>query len=395
MSVYAAAATITSAAGPFLNAPAAVQLERLRAAWLTAPRPGRWLCRLLADSTGIDWPLLRRRLRDWAGALPTDTLLDPATIYAPVAAAFGPLADTHTHGFRTVDRAPWQPRRAAAVLEAALRGPLAWLGYVTRHVAPGHRQKMLIARPRAPRFPADTPWRYGEPGTLHIPHGSSGAAALRLTPYAVWEGDDGRTMVFRLTAASIACAARHGHTTASLVSILEQSAGPLPQSWHGIVSTRPSLRATAGVTLLADTPAVLNRAAKSRSVRRYLSSRPAPGIALVRPEHLAPLARALDRQGITIAGYDQLAAPRPAAPPLDLTPGDCAALLVVCAYYQAHAAAGSPPLSLSATAITRLRAALPPQLAAAVDEVVRAGAPERPQPRASAEQQPSDTLPLS
>src|SRR5207249_4982206 len=59
-----------------------------------------------------------------------DQLLEPSTLYAALASALGPLADAQTHGFRTVDRAPWRPRRAAALFEAALRGPLSWLGLV-------------------------------------------------------------------------------------------------------------------------------------------------------------------------------------------------------------------------------------------------------------------------
>src|SRR5204863_1343735 len=114
----------------FLALRPAVQLARLRGAWFRSPRPDHWLRPVLTDHRGLDWTTFRHRLCAWAAALPVGRLLDPATLYAPLARAFGPLADAHTHALRSVARVPWQPKRAAAIWQAALHGPLTWLGLV-------------------------------------------------------------------------------------------------------------------------------------------------------------------------------------------------------------------------------------------------------------------------
>ena len=130
------AATLTPGGQCFLARTPAEQWDALHHTWQNLPAPEPAIAALLPNARGIDWPLLRRRLLAWAAALPPNVLLDPASLFGSLTAALGPLADAWTHGFRPVDRAPWQPRRAAAVWEAALHGPLTWLGFVSWHSAP-------------------------------------------------------------------------------------------------------------------------------------------------------------------------------------------------------------------------------------------------------------------
>ena len=123
------AGTLTLAGQRFLALPADQQRGLLYRAWIAHPDPDAWLDRLLIDRRGIDWPLLRRRLCAWVAALPVGQRSTPAALYPALATTLGPLADAQTHGFRRVDRAPWQPRRAATIFAAAVRGPLYWLGW--------------------------------------------------------------------------------------------------------------------------------------------------------------------------------------------------------------------------------------------------------------------------
>lgn len=130
IAVHQQQATLTMRGQQWLSDAPTQQWEDLHAAWLRAPQPDACLVALLPDRRGIDWPLLRRKLLNWVAALPVEQRLDAATLYPALAAHFGPLGDPHTHGFRSVDRAPWQPRRAAALFDAALRGPLTWFGFI-------------------------------------------------------------------------------------------------------------------------------------------------------------------------------------------------------------------------------------------------------------------------
>ena len=121
-------ASISIAGQRFLTLSSAEQQEQLHAAWIRSPEPDAWMRPLRVEMRGIDWPLLRRKLCAWAAYLLADDPCDPQTRYAELARSLGPLADAQTHGFRVVERAPWQPKRATAVLEAARVGPLNWLG---------------------------------------------------------------------------------------------------------------------------------------------------------------------------------------------------------------------------------------------------------------------------
>ena len=119
-----------------------------------------------------------RRLVQWAQALPPDRLLAPEETYAALTATFGPLADAHTHGFRVVRRPPWRRRSGARVWQAALRGPLAWLGVVAWHDG-------RVVRPTT-YASADGTWRYGAPGEVTAPFGALDAAALTLAQGGRW-----------------------------------------------------------------------------------------------------------------------------------------------------------------------------------------------------------------
>jgi hypothetical protein len=416
VAVHAGGCALAPAGQRFLNLAPADQIARLQQAWIRAPQPDSWLAALLIDRMGIDWPLLRRRLCDWATALPTDQLLDSASLYDRLSAAFGPLADAQTHGFRTVDRAPWQPRRAAAIFDAALRGPLAWLGLVAwtdqppttndqrptpidskvreprteKHPEDSHPRtetskhqlptpnpqpsalRSFVFRSSVPIFEANSaPWRYGEQGELVVPHTSVDADLLRILPFARWQAADETAITLRFSREDLLRAAGKGWSDAMLWAVLEQRAGPPPDGWRErLAIPLAGVRLVQAAVVVADPPAVLERASRARSVRRYLDTCLAPGIALAQPEHIAPLVRALARQDIVVAPPPARLCPPPAA----LTPAECASLLLACAFYRRHAPPGAPlvPHDLLED---RLRAALTPQLRTATDVVLTEARP--------------------
>lgn len=402
----------TPAASRFLARPLAEQQQRLQQTWIGAPVVDAWLRPLLLTTHGITWPVLRRRLCSWAAALPAAEWVALDGLHDALAAALGPLADPHTHGYRKVDRVPWQPHRAALIWEAALRGPLFWLGLVTwssvdrqlvARVAtleriipsdlPGnfllpHEEDAALAEAGAcrvldqarcvapdPRAPAA--WQYGDPGIIIVPHTALQARVLRLLPFAAWQAADATASTYRITRTTLAAAMGQGWSDTVLWALLEQQAGPVPAGWDAAVRDLTSrVRLVPGPVLLADDPAVLDRAAQARSVRRYLTPRLAPGIALVPADRVDSLVRALQRQAIICECpgdlappvLPRIAVPDPTAPcrarPLwELTAAECASLLLASAFYRQHAppeAPAGPHPELEA----RLWAALPPALRA-------------------------------
>jgi hypothetical protein len=377
---HGAAAVLAPAGARFLSKPAAWQLARLRAAWVRAPRPDAYLRPLLLEDRGMDWPLFRRRLLAWAAALPTQRLLDPQPLYAALAASLGPLADAQTHGFRVVERVPWRPKRASAIWDAALRGPLTWLGSIAWDEAASHSAPHCFATPAAGLDIADTDadqcridaasplpdahasppstWRYGEPGVVHIPHADLNTAVLRLMPYARWHGADATQTSYQITAATLRAALSRGHDTSVLWVLLERYAGPLPLSWRETFAVpSPAVHLIHGAVIWSDQPAVLEQAAQSRNVRRYLQTRLAPGVALVDPQRAATLTRTLERRDLAV---EQRGCPT-AAPPAQFTAAECATLLATCAVYRRQAPDGVAPGVLDALE-ERLRAALPAAL---------------------------------
>jgi hypothetical protein len=351
-------------AAAFLAAPLDDQRARLVEAWLHSAAPDAWLRRLRVADSGLDAPALRRRLVQWAQALPPDRLLAPEATYAALTATFGPLADAHTHGFRVVRRPPWRRRSGARVWQAALRGPLAWLGVVAWHAG-------RVVRPTTWAL-ADGAWRYGAPGEVTAPFGALDAAALTLAQGGRWVRGDANGLTVQVAGAS-------GVERERVRDLLARRAGDAPDGWGTPTDGAPPLRLMTGALLLADAPGALERALRGRSVRRY-AQRLAPGVALVRAEHVAAVTRALARQGIAVAGPPGGGAPAaggalPAAP---LAPGECAALLAACAYARRYAPEGLP-LVITETLEARLWRGLTPPLRAAV-EAALAGieAPEGP-----------------
>jgi hypothetical protein len=310
---------LAPAAAPFLDLPPAQQLARLQNAWRRSPQSEHWLAQTGAASAGIDWMYLRARLWDWAMSLPAGRLIDVRPLYQQLAAHYGPLGDAQTHGFRPVARAPWQPRRAQAVFEAALHGPLTWLGAVT--LADTHS----VYRGRPQEAAARQPWRYGLPGELHVAHTSIDAALLRLLPCMAWYSADSSEFVLRLRPHTTA------HNAHAVLALVERCAGPAPHGWaeQGGPGS-PALRLASGVLVLDEDGTTLAHAARHRSVRRYLGKRLARGVALVQPQQAARLSRILAREGIALAGAERVAPGQQQAVP-GLSPGDAATLLVACA----------------------------------------------------------------
>ncbi len=361
--------TITPGAATFLALPYSKQCERLTNAWIASPAPDHWLVRLRLALHGVDWPLLRRRLVVWANAIPAGQLVAPDTLYDTLSAAFGPLADAQTHGFRTIRRTPWQPRNAARAFLTALRKPLAWLGIVAWH-------HQYVYRPTA-YAGVDPGWRYESDGDVFVPFPAA-HTALQLAPYVRWVRGHQDGLTFRI-APRLTCAARPALLQQStLRQLLLRHAGPPPSGWGDNLfrSERPPFRLFDGVLLMAETPDDLARAMRERSVRRYVRVRPAPGIALIRRTEQMLAYRALARKGMRVVGD----APEPAHPtplPDAFSPGDCAALAMACAFYRRYGP-GDMPLTVDEHLEMQLRASLPPPLRAALDEAVMRLEPGQP-----------------
>lgn len=351
------AATLTPNGLRFLHRTPLEQLTMLRTAWLNRPGPDAWALALLPDRTGIDWPLLRRRLLAWVRALPADVCLpnDPARLFAALSAWFGPLADAHTHGFRRVTRTPWRTRRSQQIFTAALSGPLRWFGFVaTTDSRLVHTSDAALAGRLA--VPPGI-WRRERAGGIVIPFGAE-AELPRLLPFVQEHSLSAEGHVYRVTAASLARAARRGYATEDGRALLERMLGLLPDGWWPQPATRAGLRLIHTTLLISETPGLLERAARQRTVRRYLGARPAPGLALVAPQRADALTQALERQGIVVATTVQQTAVVQVPPTeLSISAGEGAALLEAIAGYRRVADLGLPPALERLEA--RLRAALP------------------------------------
>ena len=197
---------------------------------------------------------------------------------------------------RAVTRRPWQPRRAATVWDAALRGPLHWLGLIS-WTDPIHAPAATMTDGRAWCFvpPAtgaaivstesaasDAAWTYEDAGVVRVPHGVGGYAVLGLLPAARWIAADAVATTYQITPQTLAVARSSGSSSAVVAAYLTAQAGPLPPCWHALLDT-PSDRVQQifAAVVYAESPAVIERAGRQRSVRRSLGPQLAPGIALV------------------------------------------------------------------------------------------------------------------
>lgn len=324
VSVRRGRCAVTSSAAAFLDAPIEDQIVRLIDAWTRHPNPDRWLQRLRVASAGIDWPTFRRRLVQWVESVPSGRLFQSDYLCAALIDAFGPLADAQTHGFRVVRRTLWRRRSSMRVLCAALREPLHWLGVVAWHDDAVYRPSERCAPEHA--------WQYGAAGEVVVPFGGINADTLHLAQGGCWIGGHLQGLIWRITH-------RAGASVTRLSQILQRYAGSPPEWWGTLgFDKTPTLRFVDGVTLVADAPKDLERVLRSRSVRRYIQACLAPGIALARAEDIPALQRALERQGVTVVGRAPVSATP--SPPQALSPGDCAALLVACAFYRRYAPTG-------------------------------------------------------
>jgi len=186
-------------------------------------------------------------------------------------------------------------------------------------------------------------------------------------PFADWVAADATHSTYRVTPGTLARAAGQGWSDRVLWQLLTQQAGPPPAGWRGDLDAPPRrLRLIQTAVLVADAPAVLTRAAQSRSVRRALDTQLAPGIALVQPAQVPGLMRALARQDLVLEPLTDHPGPAPRLPDgRSLSAAACADLLPACAFYRQYAPPDAPSLphrDLEA----RLRAGLTPALRQAV-----------------------------
>ncbi len=314
LAAHGSAAAPGRAAARFLAQSHADRQEALRAAWVRSPRPEAWLCQMHVCTRGITWPALRRRLLAWAAALPTDQVVAVETSYESLCRTLGPLADSYTHRLRPAGRSPWQPRRAAAVWQMAVAGPLAWLG-VLRHVnradsrypiadsqaSAAHMNIVATPYPIAERGTDDTahPWRYGDPGTLYVPHAAGDVDLLDLQPFAFPIAADTDTTTYRLSRASVAAGSR-SHSSSLVRGLLERRAGPVPEGWADLLTPTDGLYLRQRSVLLSESPELMANLARQPAIRRRIEAVIAPGVALVRPGGEAALERALERAGVAV-----------------------------------------------------------------------------------------------
>lgn len=353
--------TIAVAGQRWLALPAAAQAAALKAAWLQSPTPDAWLRRMV-DTHGMDWPVFRRRVCAWVAALPAQQLLDPDLLYPNVARALGPLADAHTHGFRTVKRVPWQPRRAGAVWLAALHGPLQWLGLAAWHDIPGQR---MVACGGVPETPAAPLWRLGAPGAVYVPHTQASSAVLRLLPFVTWVASDAEGSHYQATSQTLARAIRHGADVTQFWAMLAHHATAAPDAWRTALEHQPPHAVVQAALLLrVEPPEAFTALQRHRTVRRHLVGQLTPTVARVENAHVAPLVRALERHGVVVVSS-------PTAPPAEEAPTGLSvverdALQTALRFYAQHAPPDAPQLPIMHL-LTRLGSnAAPPDAPAAL-----------------------------
>ncbi len=149
---------VASAAVSWRKRPVAEQQTLLVQAWIRTAAPDRWLPVRGRATDGMDWPIFRQRLLRWADVLPAVPIVPPSV--ANLEPLFGPLVDGQTHGFRQVSRRPWNLDATERCWQAAIHGPLDWLGIVawTPDGAIARRDVQPV-----PVEQADAPWTPSAP----------------------------------------------------------------------------------------------------------------------------------------------------------------------------------------------------------------------------------------
>ncbi|MCS6883396.1 MAG: WYL domain-containing protein, partial [Chloroflexaceae bacterium] len=222
---------------------------------------------------------------------------------------------------------------------------------------------------------APSVWTWTPDGRLHLPRRADLLEALAVAAFGHWEASTATTLVYRLGPAEAAAAISRGHDPARLALTLARRGGA-PASLAETLRAAGGLRLARRTVLLSDDPEDLARALRrSRAARRALEAQLAPGVALVAPGRERALARALARIGRAVPAPPE-ERPASGAAPEGLTPAERAGLLAAARFYAAAAPPGAPLPPLAAT-LAKLRAGLPPALAAdSIVEVWRCGSVE-------------------
>jgi hypothetical protein len=285
VAVQARRAIRTDEGERFLLLPHDQRLETLRTLWIKHPYPESWLIEQTLDLDGVDLPVLRRRLMTWGQA--AYHLGEPKTqqTYQRLCAAFGPLANQQTHGFRTVKRTPWKPPRARAILATAMEGPLTWLGFFGSPPLPP---------PPPPTWDATTQ-------TVHLFLPLVGDHTLLcLWPYGTLHRFHAGYAQFTISAATLSHAVNRGYDPNMLRQLLNTLAGNLASEWSTLFQSRPIVDIFTGSVVISTDPTILRTVRRSsRTLQRYTKS-VAPGILLVDPAYHATVQRVLEQFGITL-----------------------------------------------------------------------------------------------
>lgn len=364
---HGAAVAPAPRAAQFLRAAPADRLALLRDAWVRAPRPEPTLLPLRASVAGLDWAALRRRLLAWAEASARYAGA-PCDAYPALVAAFGPLADAHTHPFRRAARAPWNQATAQAIWYTALHGPLAWLGACGGADAVERGSTEL--------------WSCDADGVLTVPLVAVNADLLTLAPFLSHVAGDGAVLYLQMQRRSVLQAQRRGQSLQRLRAVLERRCGALPAAWAELLADASTARLVQRTVVLYEPGGNATDPLQTRSIRRALETVLAPGIALATPGKEQALAEQLVEHGFVV---HESALPQPgAAPaPADMTPAEITTLLVAGAHYRATAPADAP-VGPSDGLLRRLRRSLPPELQGATDALLEdpAASPDRDEPAA-------------
>lgn len=352
---HGAAVASAPRAAQFLRAAPADRLALLRDAWVRAPRPEPTLLPLRASVAGLDWAAVRRRLLAWAEAAARYAGA-PCDAYSALVAAFGPLADAHTHPFRRAARAPWNQTTAHAIWHTALQGPLAWLGACDGADAVERGSTEV--------------WSCDANGVLTVPLAAVSADLLTLAPFVSHIIGDGAGLHLQIHRQSVLEAQRRGQSLPRLRATLERRCGALPAGWADLLAGASTARLVQRTVVLYEPGQNATDPLQTRSIRRAIETVLAPGIALATPGKEQTLANHLVAHGFVV---QESAVPQHRAmpAPADMTPAEITTLLVAGAHYRATAPADAP-VGPSDGLLRRLRSSLPPELQSATDALLDA-----------------------